>query len=119
MRNRVFRRMQRVRGHPSPCPSPTRGEGTLLPSLGSKALSPCGRGLGEGEPRKDSRKAWRISVIATVAALFAWGWFGATLNAPAPTPILLDRDGGFMAQLAAPDDAGYGYWAIADLPPRV
>jgi penicillin-binding protein 1C len=52
-------------------------------------------------------------------AFFAWGWFSAALVAPKPTPILLDRNGGFMAQIAAPDDAGYGYWEIADLPPRV
>lgn len=56
---------------------------------------------------------------AAATALFAWGWFSAELVAPKPTPILLDRNGGFMAQLAAPGDAGYGYWEIADLPPRV
>jgi len=55
----------------------------------------------------------------SVAAFFAWGWFSAALVAPKPTPILLDRNGGFLAQIAAPDDAGYGYWAIGDLPPRV
>lgn len=54
-----------------------------------------------------------------VATLFACGWFSAALVAPQPTPILLDRNGGFMAQIPAPDDAGYGYWEIADLPPRV
>ncbi|MDQ7246383.1 transglycosylase domain-containing protein [Dongia sedimenti] len=63
----------------------------------------------------------RIALAAGVVAatLCAWGWFGAALVAPRPTPILLDRNGGFMAQIAAHDDAGYGYWEIADLPPRV
>jgi len=56
---------------------------------------------------------------AVALALSAWGWFGAALVAPKPTPILLDRNGGFMAQIAAPGDAGYGYWEIAKLPPRV
>ena len=44
---------QSLRGHPSPCPSPTRGEGTLLPALGLKPLSrqscrPSPTGVGEG-----------------------------------------------------------------------
>src|SRR5260221_8349280 len=36
-----------------------------------------------------------------------------------PTPILLDRQGGFLAQIPAADAAGYGYWEIGALPPRV
>jgi penicillin-binding protein 1C len=63
----------------------------------------------------------RIALASGVfaAVLVAWGWFSAALVAPQPTPILLDRNGGFMAQIAAPDDAGYGYWEIAELAPRV
>jgi len=38
--------------------------------------------------------------VALVAA-FLWGWFSAALVAPAPTPLLLDRQGGFLAQLPA------------------
>src|SRR5262245_10359353 len=56
--------------------------------------------------------------VALVAAVL-WGWFSAALVAPAPTPLLLDRQGGFLAQLPAADNAGYGYWAVGDLPPRV
>jgi penicillin-binding protein 1C len=56
--------------------------------------------------------------VATLA-FFAWAWFGVALVAPAPTPMLLDRNGGFLAQIAAPGDAGYGYWEIAALPQRV
>ncbi|HYD07377.1 MAG TPA: glycosyl transferase, partial [Reyranella sp.] len=80
-----------------------------------------GEGQGEGEPRNDFRQVRRIvfALGAGALALGAWGWFSAALVAPAPTPILLDRNGGFMAQVAAPRDAGYGYWEIADLPPRV
>ena len=52
-----------------------------------------------------------------LVALFLWGWFSAALVAPAPTPLLLDRQGGFLAQLPAADEAGYGYWAIDTLPP--
>jgi penicillin-binding protein 1C len=72
-------------------------------------------------PRKGSNRLKRIATAfsAVAATLFGWGWFDAALFAPQPTPILLDRNGGFMAQIAAPDDAGYGYWEIADLPPRV
>src|SRR5690242_18926478 len=56
---------------------------------------------------------------AAALALCAWGWFSAVLVAPEPTPIQLDRNGGFIAQIAAPDDAGYVYWEIAALPSRV
>jgi penicillin-binding protein 1C len=63
----------------------------------------------------------RFAVAAGVAALAVciWGWFAAALVAPAPTPMLLDRNGNFLAQVAAPRDASYGYWELADLPPRV
>src|SRR5262245_29783261 len=64
---------------------------------------------------------WLAAVGGGVAlvALFLWGWFSAALVAPTPTPLLLDRQGGFLAQLPAADNAGYGYWAIDALPPRV
>src|SRR5689334_11798928 len=100
--------MHRVWGHPSPCPSPTPsaqadfvggGEGTLLQSLGPKPLSPRGRGVGVRGPRESWRKSRRgaAAIGLTALALVAWGWFSATLVAPQPTPILLDRNGGFLA----------------------
>src|SRR3982751_4379042 len=70
-------------------------------------------------PLRNRRRRTATAIGATAVALSALGWFSAALQAPKPTPILLDRGGGFMAQIAAPDDAGYGYWEIADLPPRV
>jgi len=66
-----------------------------------------------------NRRRITLAIGAVGIALFAWGWFSAALQAPQPTPLLLDRGGGFMAQIAAPGDAGYGYWEIAQLPPRV
>jgi penicillin-binding protein 1C len=59
-----------------------------------------------------------LALGAVGLALFAWGWSSARLEAPPPTPLLLDRDGGFLAQIPAVDGS-YGYWEIADLPPRV
>jgi penicillin-binding protein 1C len=67
---------------------------------------------------RNRRRIFAAAAVAA-AALFAWGWFGAALVAPAPTPILLDRNGGFLAQIPAAGDAGYGYWEIDTLPPRV
>src|SRR5581483_1888996 len=61
----------------------------------------------------------RLVAGGIVVALIAWGWFGAALVAPKPTPILLDRNGGFLAQIPDDGDAGYGYWEIGALPPRV
>ncbi|MFO1056785.1 MAG: transglycosylase domain-containing protein [Dongiaceae bacterium] len=70
--------------------------------------------------RRSRRWPWLAAGgLGACAALIAWGWFAATLAAPRPTPILLDRDGGFLAQIPAPDEAGYGYWEIGALPPRV
>lgn len=68
---------------------------------------------------RNRRRRILVASGAVALALVAWGWFGAALVAPKPTPILLDRNGGFMAQIAAPKDAGYGYWEIANPPPRV
>ena len=48
------------------------------------------------------------------------GWSGARALVGAGADADPARpQGGFMAQIAAPDDAGYGYWEIADVPPRV
>jgi penicillin-binding protein 1C len=73
-------------------------------------------------PVRNSRRIGRWFAAAGGTALVAivlWGWFSAALVAPAPTPLLLDRQGGFLAQLPAADGAGYGYWKIDTLPPRV
>jgi penicillin-binding protein 1C len=50
----------------------------------------------------------------------------AKLEAPAPTPILYDRHGAFLAQIghqtAAPDKRqriDYGYWTVPALPDRI
>jgi penicillin-binding protein 1C len=45
----------------------------------------------------------------------------AHLSAPAPTPILRDRNGAFLAQIGhvAGDRAEYGYWVVDPAPPRI
>jgi penicillin-binding protein 1C len=45
----------------------------------------------------------------------------AHLTAPAPTPILLDRHGTFLAQIGHrdADRIEYGYWVVDPAPPRV
>lgn len=65
------------------------------------------------------RRRWIACIVGATAALFLWGYFSAELVAPAPTPLLLDRSGQYLAQIAAPGDLGYGYWPVEDLPPRV
>src|SRR5262245_19791311 len=67
----------------------------------------------------DRRGKIAIAALTLTAGLFAWGYWSAELVAPAPTPLLLDRHGEFLAQVAAPDGRGYGYWPVEDLPPRV
>ncbi|HVJ32716.1 MAG TPA: transglycosylase domain-containing protein [Terriglobia bacterium] len=69
--------------------------------------------------RGQSHQRWIAGICATVIGLFCWGYFSAELIAPPPTPLLLDRAGQYLAQVAAPGDLGYGYWPVDDLPPRV
>jgi penicillin-binding protein 1C len=57
-------------------------------------------------------------VALLLLAFGAAGWFSAQLEAPPPTPLVLDRDGGFLAQIPA-SDGSYGYWDVGVLPPRV
>ncbi|GAB6041822.1 peptidoglycan glycosyltransferase PbpC [Endothiovibrio diazotrophicus] len=45
-------------------------------------------------------------------------WQLATLHAPPPTLLLLDRHGAFLTETGDPD-LGYGYWPIEQLPPRL
>jgi len=66
-------------------------------------------------------------VIWLVLALFAMtsivilctGFYLATLQAPAPTVLLQDRHGAFLAELSQDEERGYGFWPIEQLPPRV
>jgi penicillin-binding protein 1C len=51
-----------------------------------------------------------------VLALFLWQ--RSTLIAPAPTTIVTDRNGVFLAQLGG-DGGGYGYWPVEAVPDRV
>jgi penicillin-binding protein 1C len=65
--------------------------------------------------------------LGGIAGLFALEVaLRAHLAAPAPTPILYDRHGAFLAQIGheafAPDGArrvAYGYWVVAPPPPRI
>jgi penicillin-binding protein 1C len=65
------------------------------------------------------RRYIAAATLGAAGVLFAWGYFSAELKAPAATPLLLDRHGAFLAQVAAPEDAGYGYWPVGALPERV
>jgi penicillin-binding protein 1C len=67
-----------------------------------------------------TRRRRLISALTTIfAALFVWGYATARFVAPPATPFLLDRTGHYLAQIPVPDDGGYGYWQIEQLPPRV
>src|SRR6185312_15145397 len=70
-------------------------------------------------PCKRRRWQFALAALALGVGLFSWGYWSAELIAPAATPLLLDRHGEFLAQVAAPDGGGYGYWPVGQLPPRV
>jgi penicillin-binding protein 1C len=71
---------------------------------------------------------WTLAGGGIASALLLLGMVSlaclrAHLQAPAPTWLLLDRDGRFLGEIpgspAAGDDQGLGYWPLAELPPRV
>jgi penicillin-binding protein 1C len=58
-------------------------------------------------------------LLLTIFALLASDiWNRSTFTSPRPTAILTDRNGVFMAQLGG-GAAGYGYWPVGAVPPRV
>ncbi len=65
-----------------------------------------------------------LSLLVVAAGALAYTYLiaqRAQLLAPAPTPILYDRNGAFLAQIGHSDGSGridYGYWPLADLPDR-
>jgi penicillin-binding protein 1C len=78
-----------------------------------------------------TRRTRLAALLASVAAVALLGTYGAqvasraTLQAPAPTPILTDRHGAFLTQLgheqSTPEGrhTEYGYWQVAPVPDRV
>jgi penicillin-binding protein 1C len=54
-----------------------------------------------------------------VAALVCVAAWHARLEAPAPTILLKDRRGAFLAELSARAGEEVGYWPLVELPPRV
>ncbi len=69
------------------------------------------------------RRLGRLAAAALVALAGAYGWAvagRAHFVAPEPTPMLLDRNGAFLAQFGAIEDGRveYGYWAVPALPER-
>ncbi|WP_246724665.1 transglycosylase domain-containing protein [Rhizobium phaseoli] len=68
----------------------------------------------------------RFSSLVLAAGVLVYGYLinqRAQLIAPAPTPILFDRGGAFLAQIGHADGASgridYGYWPLEQLPDRV
>jgi penicillin-binding protein 1C len=56
-----------------------------------------------------------VAILAVVAVAI-----GRTrLEDPAPTVLLVDRDGAFLAEIGVTDDLGSGYWPLREVPWRV
>ena len=99
-----------------------------------RRLSDWWRGLGGW--RRPNRRRLAALAAAALLSLLAWDAARLDLAGPAPTYLLLDRHGRFIAELgnepdteaeaqaassppAAPDRREFGYWPLAELPPRV
>ncbi len=57
--------------------------------------------------------------VAGCAALVALALWRARLAAPAPTTVLRDRHGTYLAEVSARPGEEVGYWPVAELPERV
>lgn len=62
--------------------------------------------------------AWGAVVLLLLIALLAADALRFDLRGPQPSYLLLDRHGQFIAELNGGGDE-YGYWPVAQLPPRV
>jgi penicillin-binding protein 1C len=67
--------------------------------------------------RRHARKLWLLTGVG-VLALLALDAARLDLRGPAPSYLLLDRNGRFIAELNAKGEE-FGYWPLAELPPRV
>lgn len=64
--------------------------------------------------------AWSAGTLAVaLLGLMVYAFSLATLTAPSPTLLLLDRQDRFLAESADPSGDGYGYWPVQELPQRV
>ena len=72
--------------------------------------------------RKSLKRLAGIAGVLMAIAVSLWmssAWQRAMLIAPPATLYLEDRNGRFLGEVGASKDDEYGYWPLADLPPRV
>jgi penicillin-binding protein 1C len=72
-----------------------------------------------------TRYRWRLlaglacALVVLILAVVVTGFWRARLVAPEATVLLRDRHGQFLGEVGGTDETGYGYWPLAELPPRV
>jgi penicillin-binding protein 1C len=54
-----------------------------------------------------------------LASMLTLAWSRSTLHTPAPSYLLVDKHGKFLAEIQSPGSADFGYWTQARLPARV
>ncbi|MEI6557773.1 MAG: transglycosylase domain-containing protein [Rhodospirillaceae bacterium] len=59
------------------------------------------------------------ALLAAASALMVAGWQRSALLAPAPTLLLLDRQGAYLGQLGGGESGDVGYWRLDPVPERV
>jgi penicillin-binding protein 1C len=64
------------------------------------------------------RFAAGVALLA-VLSLMGLALFRSGLESPGASHLLLDREGRFLGEVAAPDAEDFGYWSLEELPPRV
>ena len=57
--------------------------------------------------------------LLCIVALVIVASIRSGIQTPSPSSLVVDRNGKFMAELVSADDAGYGFWPLEMLPPRV
>jgi penicillin-binding protein 1C len=70
-------------------------------------------------PRAPRLRTLLLAAGAATALLLAAAAALSGLNDPAPTILLLDRQGEFLGEIGAPGSEDLGFWRLKSIPPRV
>ena len=67
------------------------------------------------------QRRWLITagVCLLLLGIFVLAWSRSTLHTPAPSYLLVDKHGKFLAEINSPEHDDFGFWTLDKLPARV
>ncbi|MFB4203401.1 Monofunctional biosynthetic peptidoglycan transglycosylase [wastewater metagenome] len=60
-----------------------------------------------------------LAVVVLLGGVLHTAWKRSALKAPAASHLVTDRYGHYLAEVGGPEPGRYGYWPLADVPPRI